>query len=503
MQGKVGLRSAGKAALVLVVAAVLFAAPFFLEASAYIEEPTLGLAIGSIAFAAATLAMVRSIFAADRARFALREGEGLSERLLPVLDTLSQRLLRLESRLTYQPEGEAGPTLEATVAEVSTEISVLGQLVKDLAVALAAQDRDVAVLKAQVTRAAPPGLVPRAAPPPPPEPARVPEKLVTPTLFPMPQPAPPVTPPRRDQDAAASREAERGGAVVEAFNADRVELHLQPIVSLPQRKIRMYEVLSRLRLFDDTLLVPAEFLPVLESNGLMPELDRRVLARAATISRHLVSRGSDAMISCNLSAASLTRPAFLREASGLLDTYPELSARLVFELSQSCWRSLDAERAGVLGQLRERGVAFALDRAADMRIDPLALAERGVRYLKLPAEMLLNADSARGLDVAASDLAKVLARAGIKLVAERVEREEDVPDLLDLDVPMAQGFVFSPPRAVRAEVLDPSAAALGPAASTPSRDEPGDPEGPDGPEPSPPPAPTGRRPFRSFLRRAG
>jgi len=100
-------------------------------------------------------------------------------------------------------------------------------------------------------------------------------------------------------------------------------------------------------------------------------------------------------------------------------------------------------------QLRDRGLVFALDRATDLRLDPLSLADRGVRFVKLPAEMLLAAEAPHGLDVELHDLAAVLSRAGIKLIAERVEREEDVPDLLDLDVPLAQGFVFSPPRPVR------------------------------------------------------
>ncbi|WP_163454890.1 EAL domain-containing protein, partial [Escherichia coli] len=66
--------------------------------------------------------------------------------------------------------------------------------------------------------------------------------------------------------------------------------------------------------------------------------------------------------------------------------------------------------------------------------------------------------------------------------AEGVEREADVPDLLDLDVPFAQGPVFAEPRAVRADVLGAPPAA---------------PE----PEETGPPPP--RRGFRDFLRRAG
>ena len=104
------------------------------------------------------------------------------------------------------------------------------------------------------------------------------------------------------------------------------------------------------------------------------------------------------------------------------------------------------EQAGALAVLRDTGIPFALDRAADLGLDPLALADRGVRFVKLPADLLIAADQGRGLDIEAADLASVLRRAGIKLIAEKVEREEVVPDLIDLDIPLAQGFVFAAPR---------------------------------------------------------
>jgi cyclic-di-GMP phosphodiesterase, flagellum assembly factor TipF len=226
----------------------------------------------------------------------------------------------------------------------------------------------------------------------------------------------------------------------------------------------------------------------------MPDLDRKVLARSAAIARHLAARGSEALIACNLASASLAEPGFLRAVSRLVEAHPDLTGRLVLELSQRCWRTLDAESAGALAQLRDRGLVFALDRATDLRLDPLSLADRGVRFVKLPAEMLLAAEAPNGLDVEL--LAAVLSRAGIKLIAERVEREEDVPDLLDLDVPLAQGFVFSPPRPVRAEVLtSPMAAAAPPVAAAPAQAAAADVPAEPAPEPQ-------KRPFRSFLRRA-
>ena len=44
-------------------------------------------------------------------------------------------------------------------------------------------------------------------------------------------------------------------------------------------------------------------------------------------------------------------------------------------------------------------------------------------------------------------------RTGIDLIAERIESESTVVDLLDYDVRFGQGYLFSPPRPVRAEAL--------------------------------------------------
>lgn len=246
---------------------------------------------------------------------------------------------------------------------------------------------------------------------------------------------------------------QRKRAILAAFRDDRLEIHLQPVVSLPQRKTKFYEALARLRLDGDTLLVPAEFMPTLEEAGLVPELDGKVAARAAAVARHLVNRGSDAFVTSNLSPAAMKTPGFLRALGRIMEAYPDVLGRIAFEISQRCWRTLDAETAGALEQLRAKGAFFLLDRAIDLRIDPLTLADRGVRYVKLPAQMLIDPGPGDGLDFAVVDLSAVLARAGIKLVADRVETERVVPDLIEFEIPLAQGFVFAAPRAIRADIL--------------------------------------------------
>ncbi len=394
-----------------------------------------------------------------------------TEKASSEIDTLSRRLIRLESRLAEleRAGAEAGSESRGTTAELTGEIALLGSLVRDLAMSVAGQERAMAALQERAV--APPqglgALQDRAAPREraAPQERAIPPERAAPIERPAPRPEPvaaaparpapvaPSAPPPPHEPARPGPAAPRDGAIAAALRADRIEVHLQPVVALPQRKLRFYEATAHLRLSDDELLGPAEIGPALERAALTPELDARMVARAAAVARHLAARGSDAVVACALAPASLRTPGFLRALGRVLEGHPDVLERLVLSISQRCWRTLEAETAGAMAALRARGVAFALDRAADLRLDPLTLADRGVRYVKLPADLLLRSSGIAAADYAMADLAAVLARAGIRLVAEGVEREGDVPDLIELDVPLAQGTVFAPPRAVRPEVL--------------------------------------------------
>ncbi len=105
-----------------------------------------------------------------------------------------------------------------------------------------------------------------------------------------------------------------------------------------------------------------------------------------------------------------------------------------------------------LSALMECGFRFSMDQVSDLRMEPRSLAEHGIRFVKVPAALLLNRANAAG-DIHTADLSDLLGRHGISLIAERIETEAVVVDLLDYDVRFGQGFLFSPPRPVRAEAL--------------------------------------------------
>src|SRR5665647_1666013 len=106
-----------------------------------------------------------------------------------------------------------------------------------------------------------------------------------------------------------------------------------------------------------------------------------------------------------------------------------------------------------LAALAERGFRFSMDHVTDLRMEPKELADHWIRFLKVPAKLLLNRAANAQSDIHPEDLADLLARSGIDLIAERIENENMVVDLLEYDVRFGQGFLFSAPRPVRAEAL--------------------------------------------------
>jgi cyclic-di-GMP phosphodiesterase TipF (flagellum assembly factor) len=103
--------------------------------------------------------------------------------------------------------------------------------------------------------------------------------------------------------------------------------------------------------------------------------------------------------------------------------------------------------------LAQRGYRFSIDHVTDLRIEPRELADRGVRYIKVPAALLLDPRQTSASDIHPSDLSDLLGRFGIDLIAERIEGERAVVDLLDYDVRFGQGFLFAPPRPLRPEAV--------------------------------------------------
>jgi cyclic-di-GMP phosphodiesterase TipF (flagellum assembly factor) len=259
--------------------------------------------------------------------------------------------------------------------------------------------------------------------------------------------------PAPDNPLSALPQADIAALLRDSLENDRLDIHLQPVVTLPQRKVRYYEAFSRIRLPEGKSLEAGWFIGAARATGAVVALDQRVVRHAVQIVDRLAAKSREVGIFVNLAPETLADRGAMATIVSTLEANKSLAPSLIFEIAQGDFRSPNAAFREGLFQLYETGFRFAVDRVSDLHIDPQSLADRGVRFLKVPAELLLNRAPQSGAQVHPEDLADLLGRYGIDLIAERIEAEATVVDLLDFDLGFGQGFLFAPPRPVRTDVL--------------------------------------------------
>ena len=345
-----------------------------------------------------------------------------------------RRLAAVESRLASANAASAD-----RIQAVAGEISELGGLVKQLAVSVASHDDILSAgVLANEAESEPKETPPGAAA----------ANGVTTSLAPS------------IGTAASRNEAQVLVAVKAAIEENRLEIYLQPMVTLPQRKVRFYEAVTRMRDENDQIVPAEDFIRVAEGAGLIGQIDNMVMLRCVQVLRRLMVRNKDVGVFCNLAAATLGNPVTFTQCLDFLEANRALAPSLIIEFKQAAFRKLGATESEHLAALAQRGYRFSIDHVTDLRIEPRELADRGVRFIKVPASLLLDPKRSSTSDIHPSDLSDLLGRFGIDLIAERIEGERAVVDLLDYDVRFGQGFLFAPPRPVRPEAASANGAVL-------------------------------------------
>ena len=205
---------------------------------------------------------------------------------------LGRRVATIEGRV------DASQVKSRTIADpIAAELGELGTLVKQLADTVAAHDTAIksgvpATVAPALTGAVGRSPVPEAVPSPPPLPRATLASSASPSLA---------------TQTATSLPTDQGmGEQVRvAVEAGRIDLYLQPIVTLPQRKVRYYEALSRMRNESGDVIAAADFLDDAETAGLMGKIDNLALFRSVQVVRRLMMKNREIGMFCNIASATL------------------------------------------------------------------------------------------------------------------------------------------------------------------------------------------------------
>jgi cyclic-di-GMP phosphodiesterase TipF (flagellum assembly factor) len=237
--------------------------------------------------------------------------------------------------------------------------------------------------------------------------------------------------------------------VRDGLKTDRIDLFLQPVVSLPQRKRRFYECYSRIRGEDGSMITPEQYLAIAAREGLLGAIDNMLLFRCVQLVRKTRLRHREVGFFCNISPNNLSDQSFFTEFVEFMAQNAELAPHLFFEFAQSDVARFDRAVLRQLAFLASHGFRFSLDRVSDLRFDLRELRERGFAFIKIEAGFLLRSVGGESPVLDLRRLKDALDRTGIDLVVEKVESDQQLIELLDYRIDYAQGFLFGEPRPSR------------------------------------------------------
>ncbi len=229
-----------------------------------------------------------------------------------------------------------------------------------------------------------------------------------------------------------------------AVRKDAIDLFMQPVVSLPQRKPRMHEVYARIRAGAGAYIPAERFLGMAQKERLLPAIDNLLLLRCLKALRDQGGESGTPYI-INVSGATLNDRGFMNELVAFLSQNHKMANRLILELPQKDLTEQGEVIGPVIGGLAKLGCRFSMDRVRNRTIDINFLKGSHIRFIKLDAGWILKESQSQAGFSRVARLKKQLDAAGIDLIAERIESETTLRELLDFSIDYGQGYLFGKP----------------------------------------------------------
>jgi len=263
---------------------------------------------------------------------------------------------------------------------------------------------------------------------------------------------PPLIPRPRPAILGGMPDAQMLRILREALRFDRLDLYVQPVLRLPSRRIAFYECFCHIRGPDGAHLPPEQYAPVAEQEGMISSIDNLLLIRTVQLARRALQKNQDCAFFCSLSGFTLTDNAFLEDFMTLMEDNARFASKIIFQFAQNDIDALAPRLRQVTERLARSGYRFAMDRVQFLDIDYEELGALNFRYVKLPVPLLLVHKQQAPEEEDLRNLRRTVDRYAIDLVADQLDTEEQVKDLIDYNIDFGQGKLFGLPQLAPGEI---------------------------------------------------
>jgi diguanylate cyclase (GGDEF)-like protein len=226
----------------------------------------------------------------------------------------------------------------------------------------------------------------------------------------------------------------------EAVERGDLVLHYQPVVHLPTGEITGVEALVRWQHPERGLLMPSDFIPLAEQNGIVVPLTRWVLGEAARQNAAWARDGVQLVTAVNISAAHFGTGTLVRDVHDALAAAGLAPERLVLELTETSVAEDPVRAAAQFAQLRISGVEVSIDDFGSGFSSLSQLVSIPAGILKLDRSLVAGSEVRRSESAAAIAAVVGLASAcGMRSLAEGVETAGQLTLVQQLGCTFAQG----------------------------------------------------------------
>lgn len=233
---------------------------------------------------------------------------------------------------------------------------------------------------------------------------------------------------------------------VHAYNENRIEIFLQPKISVSEGKAVGAEALVRMRNKEGELIPPVRFVPVLEHTGMIEKLDDIMLDKTFAFQRECINNGIRPVpISVNISRQRFTSDGLLGYVMELQQKY-DIDASLVeLEILETTFiDALDA-MTDAINALRKQGFRINVDDFGSgySSLNQIAnIPADVIKFDRVFASRSLKNDKGRQV---IKSLIQMLKMVNYELVFEGVETKEELDTVVSYGCDVIQGFYFDKP----------------------------------------------------------
>lgn len=232
----------------------------------------------------------------------------------------------------------------------------------------------------------------------------------------------------------------------EELRNERFLVYLQPKISTSDRSVIGAEALVRYRSRTGSLMLPGFFLPILENNQTISQIDFYVFEHICSRLKSWSENGKRVVpVSVNFSRCTLSQPNIVPNLRELCKKYGVETKYLEIELTETAHEASGVNLSMLIRDLRQAGFIVSIDDFGTEYANLALLSQIDFDVLKLDKGLVDDvAHNSKSYYVIES-IVNICKKVEIKVVAEGIETEEQFDTLRSCGVKLGQGFLFSKP----------------------------------------------------------